>query len=162
MVCTSSYVFDLSLSCSWFGMILMYREFCYYSWIIWCFTPSTFLWWTEFYLWGFTIIGLNTIIDLRTLGVCLAWDTRGDNGVFYWITWCMFWYSTCGFPRWHWGNLCIGLDACFCICFSGRNPGALFEVLCVVLNIMNLKLFWCISYNWPTDTCGDIGVSRWH
>ena len=27
------------------------------------------------------------------------------------------------------------------ICFSGRNLGALFEVLCVGLNIVNLKLF---------------------
>ena len=26
-------------------------------------------------------------------------------------------------------------------CFSGRNLGALFEVLCVELNIMNLKLY---------------------
>ena len=26
-------------------------------------------------------------------------------------------------------------------CFSGRNLGALFEVLCVGLSIMNLKLF---------------------
>ena len=26
-------------------------------------------------------------------------------------------------------------------CFSGRNLGALLEVLCVGLNIMNLKLF---------------------
>ena len=35
-VCTSSYVFDLSLSlsCSSFGTILMYRELCYYSWIL--------------------------------------------------------------------------------------------------------------------------------
>ena len=33
----------LSLSCSWFGAILMYRELCYYSWILWCFSPSTFL-----------------------------------------------------------------------------------------------------------------------
>ena len=40
-VWTSSYVFDLSLSlsCSWFGMILMYHEPCYYSWILWCFAP---------------------------------------------------------------------------------------------------------------------------
>ena len=31
-------------------------------------------------------------------------------------------------------------------CFSGRNLGALFEVLCVGLSIMNLKLFdaYCI------------------
>ena len=44
------------------------------------------------------------------------------------------------------GNLCIGVDACFCPCFSDRNLGALFEVLCVGLNIMNLKLFdaYCI------------------
>ena len=31
----------------------------------------------------------------------------------------------------HWGNLCIGVDACFRPCFSGRNLGAHFEVLCV-------------------------------
>ena len=44
------------------------------------------------------------------------------------------------------GNLCIGVDARFCPCFSGRNLGALFEVLCVRLSIMNLKLFdaYCI------------------
>ena len=80
-------------------------------------------------------------MDLRTLDVCLAWDTRGDNGVFYWFTWCIFWHSTRGFPRWHWGNLCIGVDARFRPRFSGRNLGALFEVLCVGLNIMNLTLF---------------------
>ena len=105
------------------------------------FPPSTFLWWIEFYLWGFSIIGLTTIMDLRTLDVCLAWDTHGENGLFYWFTWCMFWHSTRGFPRWHWGNLCIGVDACFRSCFSGGNLRALFKVLCVRLNIMNLKLF---------------------
>ena len=42
-VCTSSYVFALSFSCSSFGTILMYRELCYYSWILWCFSPSTLL-----------------------------------------------------------------------------------------------------------------------
>ena len=36
------------------------------------------------------------------------------------------------------GNL---VDACFHPCFSGRNLEGLFEVLCVGLNIMNLKLF---------------------
>ena len=71
----------------------------------------------------------------------LQLNTRGDNGVSYWFTWYMFWHSIRGFPRWHWGNLCIGVDACSCLCFSGRNLGALFEVLCVGLNIMNLKLF---------------------
>ena len=39
------------------------------------------------------------------------------------------------------GNLCIGVDARSRLCFSGRNLGALFEVLCVGLGIMNLKLF---------------------
>ena len=34
---------SLSLSCSWFGTILMYPELCYYSWILWCFSPSTLL-----------------------------------------------------------------------------------------------------------------------
>ena len=34
----------------------------------------------------FHFIGLNTIIDLGTLDVCLAWDTRGDNGVLYGFT----------------------------------------------------------------------------
>ena len=32
-------------------------------------------------------------------------------------------------------------DACFRPTFSGRNLGALFDVLCVGLNIMDLKLF---------------------
>ena len=89
----------------------------------------------------FHFIGLNTFMDLRTLDVCLAMNTRGDNGVSYWFTWYVFWHSTCGFSRWHWGNLCIGVDACSRLCFSGRNFGALFEVLCVGLSIMNLKWF---------------------
>ena len=89
----------------------------------------------------FRFIGLNTFMDLRALDVCLAMNTRGDNGASYWFTWYMFWHSTRGFPRWHWGNLCIGVDARSRLCFSGRNIGALFEVLCVGLSIMNLKLF---------------------
>ena len=89
----------------------------------------------------FRFIGLNTFMDLRTLDVCLAMNPRGDNGVSYWFSWYVFWHTTRGFPRWHWGNLCIGVDARSCLCFSGRNIGALFEVLCVGLSIMNLKLF---------------------
>ena len=73
----------------------------------------------------------------------LQLNTRGDNGVSYWFTWYMFWHSTRGFLRWHWGNLCIGVDARSCLCFSSRNLGALFEVLCVGLNIMYLNLLWC-------------------
>ena len=92
-------------------------------------------------------IGLNTFMGLRTLDVCLAMNTRGDNGVSYWFTWYVFWHSTRGFPRWHWGNLCIGVHARFHPCFSGRNLGALFEVLCVGLSIMNLKLFGAYRIN---------------
>ena len=33
---------SLSLSCSWFGTILMYRELCYYSWIL-CFSSRSSL-----------------------------------------------------------------------------------------------------------------------
>ena len=73
----------------------------------------------------------------------LQLNTRGDNGVSYWFTWYMFWHSTRGFPRWHWDNLRIGVDACSCVCFSGRNLRAPFEVLCVGLSIMNMNLLWC-------------------
>ena len=71
----------------------------------------------------------------------LQLNTRGDNGVSYWFTWYMFWHSTRGFPRWHWDNLCIGVRARSRLCFSGRNLGALSEVLYVGSSIMNLKLF---------------------
>ena len=27
-----------------------------------------------------------------------------DNGIFTWSTWCMFWWSTCGFSVWHPGS----------------------------------------------------------
>ena len=37
----------------------------------------------------------------------------------------------------------IGVDARSCLCFSGRNLGALFEVLCVGLSIINMNLLWC-------------------
>jgi len=38
--------------------------------------------------------------DLRTLDVCLAVLICGDNGIFTWSTWCMFWWWTCGFRPW--------------------------------------------------------------
>ena len=44
-------------------------------------------------------------------------------------------------PEVTWGNLCIGVDARSCLCFSSTNLGALLEVLCVGLSIVNLK--WC-------------------
>ena len=63
------------------------------------------------------------------------------TGIHELIIWYMFWHSTRGFPQWHWGNLCIWVDARFHYLFSDRNFGVLLEVLCVGLNIMNLKLF---------------------
>ena len=57
------------------------------------------------------------------------------------------------------GNLCIGVDACSCLCFSGRNLGALFEVLCVELSIMNMNLLWCyFSMNSRIDQTERIAV----
>jgi len=73
----------------------------------------------------------------------LKLNNRGDNGVSYWFTSYMFWQSTRGFPRWHWVNLCIGVDARSCLCFFGRNLGAIFEVLCVGSSIMNMNFLWC-------------------
>ena len=91
----------------------------------------------------------------------LHMNTRGDNGVLYWFTWYMFWHSTHGFPRWHWGNLCIGVDARSCLCFSGRNLGAFFEVLCVGLSIMNMNLLLCyFSTNSRIDWTERIAL-RW-
>ena len=87
-MCLISLSLSCSLSCSFYGTILMYRELCYYSWILWCFSPSTLLWWMSFPLevilsdWDFN--------DLRTLDVCLAVFICGDNGISR-ATWCMFW-----------------------------------------------------------------------
>ena len=39
------------------------------------------------------------------------------------------------------GSLGIWVGTCFHLPFSDRNFGVLFEVLCVGLNMMNLKLF---------------------
>ena len=80
----------------------------------------------------------------NTWYISCNWILVVTMGVSYWFTWYMFWHSTRGFSRWHWGNLCIDVDARSCLCFSGRNLGALLEVLCVGLSIMNLKLFGVI------------------
>ena len=113
-----------------------------------------------FSLWGFVIVGLNIQIWEHLMYV-LHMNTRGDNGVLYWFTWCMFWHSTRGFPRWHWGNLCIGVDARFHYLFSDRNFGVSLKFF-VWIEYYDYEVVWCISYNQLTDTCGDIGVSRWH
>ena len=107
------------------------------------FLPSlSLLWWIESFPFEVSLLSDWIFQIWEHLMYVLHMNTRGDNGVLYWFTWCMFWHSTRGFPRWHWGNLCIGVDARFRPTFSGRNLGALFEVLCVGLNIMNLKFFY--------------------
>ena len=58
----------------------------------------------------------------------------------------------------------LGLITCFHDLFSDRNLGALFEVLCVGLSIMNLKLFdaYRIINSWilvvTLEYLGDIRV----
>ena len=107
-------------------------------------------------------------------------NTWGDNGVSYWFTWCMLWHSTCRFPRWHWGHLCIGVDAHFFIFSPIETLGSPCSSSCG-LNIMIMKLFdayhrnnsrilvvtlkylgdirvgWCVSYGvilvWTRAVC---------
>ena len=129
------------------------------------FLPSlSLLWWIESFPFEVSLLSDWIFQIWEHLMNVLHMNTRGDNGVLYWFTWCMFWHSTHGFPRWHWGNLCIGVDARFHPTFSGRNLGALFEVLCVGLNIMNLKLFYAyiIIKSWilvvTLEYLGDIRV----
>ena len=79
---------------------------------------------------------------IDSLDICFGTqlaNSRGDIGIIY----------------------ALGFDARFRPYFSGRNLGALFEVLCVGLNIMDLKLFdayriidpWILAV-----TLGDIRV----
>ena len=61
---------------------------------------------------------------IDSLDICFGTqlaDSRGDIGVIY-----------------PWGLMHV-----LVFCFSGRNLGALFEVLCVGLSIMNMNLLWC-------------------
>ena len=51
------------------------------------------------------------------------------------------------FLRWHWGNLCIEVDASSCSTLFDRNLWTLFKVLCVGLSILNLKLFDACNYS---------------
>ena len=120
----------------------MYRELCYYSWILWFFSLSISLWWIDF---PFEVILPDWVFkDLRTLDVCLAWDTRGGNGVFYWFTWRMFWWSTYGFRDL--GNLCIGVGTHFRLDSTIETLGHSLKYFCVGW-IDESKIVWCISYN---------------
>ena len=130
---------SLSLSCSWGDTILMYRELCYYSWILWCFSPiySLVMNWVSPLKLSYRIESF-----MRTLDVCLAVIICGDNGI-----------------------SCDSLDVCFGDQFAGsahepmhrgwytfsswfsdRNIGVIFEVLCVGW-IDESESVWCISYN---------------
>ena len=87
-------------------------------------------------------------------------NTWGDNGISYWFTWCMLWHSTCGFPRWHWDNLCIGVNARFIIFSPIETLGSPCSSLCG-LSIMNMNLLWCyVSTNSRIDRTERIAL-RW-
>ena len=70
-----------------------------------------------------SVVTMGYYID--SLDICFGpqlADSRGNIGVIY----------------------AYGLMHVLVFCFSGRNLGALFEVLCVGLSIMNMKLFGVI------------------
>ena len=147
---TSSYVFDLSLSC----VLEVVRSWCITSFAIIVgsyVSPPPLLSCNELSF-PFEVILSNWVFkDLRTLDVCLAVRICGDNGI----------------P-------CDSLDVCFgdqlagsahepmhrgwhtfSSWLSGRIFGALFEVLCVGW-IDESEIVWCISYNHTH------GYLRWH
>ena len=149
-VCTSSYVFGLSLSCSWDDTILMYRELCYYIRILWCFFPPLLS--CNELSFPFEVILSDWVFkDLRTLDVCLVVRICGDNGISRDSLDVCFGDQLAGSAHepmhrgWH----------TFSSWFSGRNFGALFEVLCVGW-IDESEIVWCISYNHTH------GYLRWH
>jgi hypothetical protein len=120
----------ISLSCSWFATILMYRELCYFSWILWCFSPLPSCNGLSF---PFEVILLDWVFkDLRTLDVCLAcaylwwqWDIHVIHLMYVLvINLRVQWPCELMHRGWH----------TFLSWLSGRNFGALFEVLCVGLN----------------------------
>ena len=98
-VCTSSYVFDLFLS----HVLDLARSWCTASFvnIVGSYGVSPSLSCCDelrFHLWGFTIIGLNTFMDLRTLDVCLAYE----------------------YPWWQWGIILIHLM--YVLALNSRIP----------------------------------------
>ena len=100
-VCTSSYVFDLSLSLS--RVLDLAWSWCTTSFvtIVGSYGVSPSLSCCDeliFYLWAFTIIRLNTFMDLRTLDVCLANE----------------------YPWWQWGIILIHLM--YVLALNSRIP----------------------------------------
>ena len=146
-VCTSSYVFDLSLSLSLsLSRVLsrvpsMARSWCIPSFaiVVGSYDVSPPLLSCDELSFPFEVI-LSDWVFMRTLDVCLAVIMCGDNGISC-ATWCMFWWSTCGFRDI--GNLCIGVGTRSWL--SGSSFGALFEVLLCWLD--ESEIVWRISYN---------------
>ena len=97
------------------------------------------LWWIESL--PFEVLSCQIeYSEMRTHDICLeVWILEVTIGVSYRFTWYMLWHSTHGFPRWYWGNLCIGVDACFSSMVTSRS---LYSSLCG-LSIMNMNLLWC-------------------
>ena len=115
-VCTSSYVFDLSLShsLSFSHVLEVIRSWCIanFAIILGSYDVSPPLLSCNGLSFPFEVILLDWVFkDLRTLDVCLVVLICGDNGIFTWSTWCMFWWSTCVFRDL--GNLCIGVGTRF-------------------------------------------------
>ena len=106
------------------------------------FLPSILLlWWFESL--PFEVLSCRIeYSEMRTHDICLAvWVLEVTIGVSYQFTWYMLWHSTRGFPRWYWGNLCIGVDARF---YPVETSGSLYSSLCG-LSIMNMNMLWCYS-----------------
>ena len=127
----------ISLSCSWDDTILMYRELCYYIWILWFLFPPLLS--CNELSFPFEVILSDWVFkDLRTLDVCLAVDICGDNGTPR-ATWCMLRWPTCGFM-----NLCIGVGTRFRRDSPVELWGTLWSTLCW---LDESEIVWCISYD---------------
>ena len=77
----------------------------------------------------------------------------GDNGIFTWSTWCMFWWSTCGFCDLV--NLCIGVGTRFRLDSPVQTLGHSLKYF-VLVWIDESEIVWFISYNHTH------GYLRWH
>ena len=108
----------------------------------------------SFSLWDFVVIGLNTFMDLRTLDICRA------MGYLWWqwdvlLIYLMYVLVINLRVPWPWESMHRGWHT-FSSWLSGRNFGALFEVLCVGW-IDESEIVWCISCNNHTHR-----YLRWH
>ena len=123
-------------------MILMYRELSYYSWILWCFSPSTLLWWIEFspLKLSYRIESLRIWEHLMYVLPCLSVVTMGYHVIH--LMYVLVINLRVSWPR----ELIHRVWHTFLSWLSGRNFGALFEILCVGW-IDEYEIVWCISYN---------------